>query len=92
MKWLVIQGANLTLAEGQDEYETIKVRRDITEVWHGDTPHPVPCMVAEIKPSPEDLERLANGGSLYLQILGQSWPPVAITTVDPALTKPSGNA
>lgn len=93
MKFVVIAGANLTLAEGQDEYETIKVRKGYTMLANGDLLVPVPSMVAEIKPEPADLERLNAGGSLYLEILGASWPPVGLTTIDPALRdETEGNA
>jgi hypothetical protein len=93
MRFVEIAGANLTLAEGQDEYETIKVRKGVSYVQHGSLLVPQESMTLELKPEPEELERLNAGGSLFLNILGTSWPPVGLTTVDPAIgDPPQGNA
>lgn len=93
MKFLEIAGANVTLAEDQEEYETIKVRGYNMLIQHGNLAVPMPAMTAEIKPDAEDLKRLNEGGSLFLTCLGVGWPPVSLATVDPALDEPTeGNA
>lgn len=93
MKWLEIAGWNVKLAEKQDEYETIVVRKGTQYVQHGSLLVPVPNLVAEIQPEAEDLKRLNEGGSLFLNFLGESWPPAGLTTYDPALLDPNaGNA
>lgn len=93
MIFVDIAGSNVTLAEAQDEYETIRVRKGVHYVQHGSLLVPQPNMVAEVKLEPEDLERLNAGGSLFINILGNGWPPIGITTLDPAITDPpSGNA
>lgn len=92
MKFVEIAGANLTLAESQDEYETIKVRKGVTYIQMGRLLVPRPNMVLELKPEDYDLERLNAGGSLFLNVLGERWPPVGIGTIDPALVDPpAGN-
>lgn len=85
MKWVQIAGADLTLAEKQPEYDTIKVRRDVTYVQHGSLLVPQDCLTAEIKPEAEDLERLLSGGSLFLRMLGRSWPPALLMSIDPRI-------
>lgn len=85
MKWLQIAGANHTLAEKQDEYETIVVRRGVTYIQHGSLFVPQPNLVAELKPEPEELKQLNEGGSIFVEILGTGWPPIGIWTVDPKL-------
>lgn len=92
MKFVAIEGANLSLGEGQEEYETIRVRKGITLVTYGSLAVPVPNMVAEIKPDAEDLERLNAGGSLFINILGEGWPPIGLTSYDPIINEPEGNA
>lgn len=89
MRFATIAGANLTLAEQQDEYETIRVRKGVYYVPHGALLVPQPNLVGCMKCDPEDLERLNNGGPLYINILGTGWPPIGITTLDPALMNPS---
>lgn len=93
MKFVEIAGANLTLAESQDEYETIRVRKGTCHVPHGSLLVPMPNLVCELKPTPEEIQQLVEGGSLFVNILGESWPPIGITTVDPAIADPPiGNA
>lgn len=94
MKFVEIAGANLTLAEGQDEYETIKVRRALQLAPLADgTERMVPGMTLELKPSPEDIQTLREGGSIFVNILGTMWPPIQVTTYDPTLINATeGNA
>ena len=94
MKFVVIEGANLTLAEGQSEYDTIKVRRTTTVLEYPDgSKREVPCMTLELKPEAHEIADLMGGGSLFLNILGMSWPPVSLTTYDPTLVSDTkGNA
>lgn len=42
-----------------------------------------PCMVSAWEPTPDEREALANGGLVYLTILGTSQPPVLLTVKDP---------
>lgn len=84
MKFVVIEGANVTLAEAQDEYETIAVRRTTVTVKDGNgNTGRAPCMTLELKPDAEDLHRLSRGGSIFVSILGNMWPPCSVTTTDP---------
>lgn len=94
MRYVAIIGANVTLAESQPEYDTIRVRAGTTVITDGKGgQHEVPCMTLELKPEQADLNRLLDGGSLYLTILGNAWPPCSVTTTDPAsVPKPQGNA
>lgn len=83
MKWLQIAGHNVVLAEKQPEYETIVARKGVTYVQHGSLLVPQPNIVAEMKPDEEELARLNDGGSLFLEFLGTGWPPAWIGTIDP---------
>ena len=42
-----------------------------------------PCMVTAWEPTPDELEAIANGGLVYLTILGTAHPPVLLTAHDP---------
>lgn len=94
MQFLKIAGANCTLAEDQDEYETIYVRMAETPLDYGNGDvRMVPCITAELKPTREEIEHLREGGSLFLNILGRSWPPLSVTATDPTLiSEAKGNA
>lgn len=94
MKFVEIAGANLTLAENQDEYETIKVRRALQLMSFPDgSSLMVPGMTLELKPSLEDIATLREGGSIFVNILGTSWPPIQVTTFDPTrIDATEGNA
>lgn len=92
MQFLKIAGGNVKLAENQPEYETILVRKGTTYIKHGSLYVPQTHLVAELKPDEAEIAHLNEGGTLYLEILGTSWPPVAIGISDPALRNPEGNA
>lgn len=94
MKFVEIAGANLTLAEDQDEYETIKVRRAAQALHYPDgSVAMVPGLTVELKPSPEDIQTLREGGSLFVNILGNQRPPISVTTYDPTrIDATEGNA
>ena len=92
MKWLEIAGWNVKLAEKQDEYETIVVRKGVAYIPHGQLLVPQPSLVAQLEPEPEELERLNNGGSIFVEILGERWPPIGIGTIDPKLRETGGIA
>lgn len=42
-----------------------------------------PCMITAWEPTPAEREAIANGGLVYLTILGTSHPPVMLTTEEP---------
>lgn len=86
MKWLQIAGWDVKLAENQPEYETIVARKHVSYIQRGALLLPVNGLVVELQPEPAELEHLNNGGSLFLNILGGSWPPCSLTTIDPKLT------
>lgn len=44
---------------------------------------PHACMITAWEPTPDEREAIANGGLVYLTILGSSHPPVRLTTRDP---------
>jgi hypothetical protein len=92
MKWLDIAGHNCPMGKDQPEYATVNVRRGTTYVQHGSLLVPCPNIVAEIQLEPDEIAHVVAGGSLFYEVLGQSWPPVAIGISDPALRNPEGNA
>lgn len=77
-----IVGSNITLAEGQDEYSTVRGRYDQhTPSIHaasGETYDSGPSITVAFKPTLEEALCLINGGHIYLRILGGGFPPVAL--------------
>jgi hypothetical protein len=92
MKWLDIAGHNCPMGKDQPEFQTVNVRRGTTYVQHGSLLVPQPNIVAELRLEPDELEHVNGGGSLFLEFLGTSWPPVGLGISDPALRNPEGNA
>jgi hypothetical protein len=92
MKWLDIAGHNCPMGQNQPEYDTVNVRRGTTYVKHGSLLVPQPHIVGEFKPDDGELAHLNKGGSMFIEFLGTSWPPVAVGISDPALRNPQGNA
>lgn len=66
-----IAGATRLLATEQEEYENLHIRDETL----GDGTN---CMVSQWKPTPEQLELLNKGGSIYLGIMGEVHPPVVM--------------
>lgn len=85
MEWKTPAQANVRLAETQDEYVTIHVRREIATYTNADGTETYQqlVMVGRLTPSPEDLARLNAGEDLYISIAGNGWPPVLICVGDP---------
>jgi hypothetical protein len=70
------------VAEGQDEFHNLSVRFEPDKEFQfadgsGRT-YTAPYMTTRWKPSPEELTCLLNGGSLYLGILGNRYPPMML--------------
>lgn len=81
MNIIPIQGANMNLAEHQEEYLTMPVRVETITVAvrdDGDV-EDVPCMTSAWKPSRDELALLLDGGYVQLRVLGLQHPPVMIT-------------
>jgi len=85
MDIITIPGANMNLAEHQDEYLTLPVRAEnITVVVKGDgSVDDVPSLASAWKPSRDELALLLDGGYVQLRVLGVQMPPVMIT-VEPS--------
>lgn len=85
MDIIPIPGANMNLAEHQDEYLTMPVRAEtITVVVRDDgAVDDVPCLSSAWKPSRDELALLLDSGYVQLRILGTQHPPVMIT-VEPS--------
>ena len=83
MKAITIPGANMVLAQDQDQYENLPVLCQVftvkDDVWGDKT---VPMMSSAWQPNEEDLRRLNDGGYIVLSILGTAHPPVLISTED----------
>ena len=81
MDIIPIPGANMNLAEHQDEYLTMPVRAEtITVVVRDDgAVDDVPCLSSAWKPTRDELALLLDGGYVQLRILGTQHPPVMIT-------------
>lgn len=50
-----------------------------------------PCVVSCWQPTPEEIEALADGGRIYLHVLGHTMPPVIVSTRIEARTVSSAN-
>jgi len=85
MDVMKIPGANMNLAETQDEYLTLPVRAEtITVVVRDDGEvTDVPSLASAWKPSRDELALLLDGGYVQLRVLGTQQPPVMIT-VEPS--------
>lgn len=59
-----------------DQCGTLRVQRGIYDLKGEKTP----ISISAWKPSPEDLERLNNGGLIYLNVFGNGHPMVSINT------------
>ena len=91
MKWVEPSGYNINMGEGQPEYETIPLRKGTTYIERGGVLVPAPCFVAKILIDNKDLCALiSNGGALYVQVIGNGWPPMQVRTDDPILDYPDG--
>ena len=86
-----IPGANMNLAETQDEYMTLPVRAEkITVVVSGDGEvDDVPCMRSAWRPSREELALLLDGGYIELCVLGTTHPPVMLNVAPDPETMPA---
>lgn len=70
-----IEGYNVVLAAEQDQFETIVGRGELDS---DDTP----LIVTEWKPTPEAVQTLQEGGSVYLVVLGGMFPPVRLAIAE----------
>jgi hypothetical protein len=61
-------------------------------VHKGQYPNGTPTIISYWKPNKEDLEALNNGGGIYLEIIGQGMPPVALFTENPFVQQPAVTA
>lgn len=82
MDFIQMEGANVVLAEGQDEYTTLVGVFDAnTQALHatsGEVYDSGPSITVALRPTPEELTCLLNGGTIYLRVSGGSFPPVAL--------------
>lgn len=83
MNLFPIPGANMNLAETQEEYQTLPVRAEkITVIVSGDGEvDDVPCMRSAWKPTRGELALLLDGGYVELCVLGTAHPPVMLNVV-----------
>ena len=79
MNIMEIPGANINLAETQDEYLTLPARvGKITVACDDGEVAEVPAFQSAWVPTPEELEALNNGEHIVLCVLGASHPPVML--------------
>lgn len=80
MNIITIPGANLNLAETQDEFLTLPVRAgNVTVTISGDGEvADVPAMTSGWVPTPEELDILNRGGYIELTVLGHQHPPIML--------------
>lgn len=79
MNVIEIPGANMNLAESQDEYITLPVRAaNITVVCNDGEVAEVPSLTSGWVPTPEELAELNAGGHIELTVLGVQQPPVML--------------
>lgn len=82
MQFVPIEGANIKLAEGQDEYETIigvfDPNTKSINAATGEEYDSGPSITVAFKPTLEESLRLLSGGTLYLRVLGGRFAPVAL--------------
>lgn len=86
MDIIVIPGANMNLAETQEEYNTLPVRAEtITVACHDGDVTDVPALRSAWKPTRNELALLLDGGYVELCVLGTRHPPVMLNVEpDPA--------
>lgn len=84
MKILHIAGADTMMGINQNEYFTVPLRMG-TEVVQNAEGHSaeVHNMTAAFKPTPEELEKLNEGASIHLTVLGKTWAPMRLVVQDP---------
>lgn len=49
-------------------------------VWRAPSGQRQPVVVSCWKPTPEEREHIANGGTVFLHIIGRGMPPVLLST------------
>ena len=91
MNIIKIPGANMNLAEHQDEFLTLPVKAGCVTVNCNDGDvEDVPCMISAWKPTRTELAHLLDGGHIELCVLGTSHPPVMLN-VEPDPAKMQAN-
>ena len=79
MNIIKIPGANMNLAEHQDEYQTLPVKAGSVTVTCADGDvDGVHCLRSAWKPTRDELALLLDGGYVELCVLGFSQPPVML--------------
>ena len=80
MNVIKIPGANMNLAETQDEFLTLPVKTgSVTVSCNDGEVADVPCMRSAWKPTKHELALLLDGGYVELSVLGTSHPPVMLS-------------
>jgi hypothetical protein len=86
-----IPGANMDLAEHQDEYQTLPVKAgSVTVTCHDGDVSDVPCFISAWRPTRTELALLLDGGYIELCVLGTNHPPVMLN-VSPEDSKVPAN-
>jgi hypothetical protein len=72
--------ANFTFTKPEnmrdDQCGTLRVQRGLADVGG----EKFPVSISAWKPEPEDIERINNGGLIYLNIFGNGHPMVSVST------------
>lgn len=80
MQFVDFEGTNFAFTKPEnttdDQCGTLRVQRGLVEIEGQD----FPVNTSGWKPSPEDLERLNNGGLIFLNIFGAGHPMVSVGT------------
>lgn len=70
---------NCTRVLGQEQgYLGLPVRDEIREVRIAGEPMDCRAMVTAWPPTPEEVERIKAGATIYLSVLGEAHPPVIL--------------
>jgi hypothetical protein len=72
-----IEGATRVLGKSQG-YLGLPVRDEVREFTVGGETVKAPAMVTAWEPTPDELERINAGATIYLRVLGTAHPPVML--------------
>lgn len=53
------------------------------QVWKGDLTEGGPCVISCYKLTQDEIDHLLKGGRLWLYVIGEGMPPVALSTKHP---------
>jgi hypothetical protein len=78
-----IEGFTRELAKDQPEYARLPIKDERVDIIVDGQLHAVNGMTSAWEPTPQELKLLNAGGKVYLRVLGNGHPPVAIWAEGP---------